>query len=137
MKKEINFLSVFNDSDQNLSSMNFVWALSITIIVGIWIVLSVMSNQLQHLTAGDALWFTTLFSGKVLQSFFESNQSTTEQKKSALIRFIWVFAVLGIVISWAYISYQTKSIQHFTTGDAAWFAALFSSKVGQTYVERS
>jgi len=53
------------------------------------------------------------------------------------MRIVWTIVVLTLVFVWAYISLSTKTLQSFTTGDAAWFAALFAGKVGQSYVERN
>ena len=140
-------MNIFKDGEGNISSMNLVWIISIITMMGMWIFLSLKSGTLQHLTAGDALWFTTLFSGKVLQGFYEKKNPQTTQTKSGLVqdsegkaspsRIIWIVAVLGIVGTWGFLSYQAVELQHFTTGDAGWFAALFGSKVGQTYVERA
>jgi len=132
-----NFLKIFNDFEENTSSMNFVWSVSIIVIVSVWIILSIMAGELQHVSGGDALWFSSLFGGKVLQSFFELKNPVVTKKRSMLLRSIWIFAVLGIVFTWGFLSIQSASIQHFTSGDAAWFTALFASKVGQTYVERT
>ncbi len=52
------------------------------------------------------------------------------------MRLVWTIAVLTLTFVWAYISITTKNLQAFTMGDAAWFAALFAGKVGQSYVER-
>ena len=133
----MNEVTKVDDSKKNLSTMNLVLSISIIIVVGIWIYLSVTTKQLQHVTAGDALWFTSLFSGKILQSFFEDQKPIAPKTKPILLRVIWIFSVLGIVFTWGYLSIHFDSIQHFTSGDAAWFTALFSSKVGQTYIERS
>jgi len=142
-------VELFGDKNGNISSMNFVWLISIVTIIGMWIALSFRLGTLQHVTGGDALWFATLFSGKVLQNFFErrfpegtsdidkkSNMFEDNQGKTSVSRVIWVFAVLGIVFTWAYISWVSKELQHFSTGDAAWFAGLFGSKIGGTIIER-
>ena len=139
--------NLFADNEGNTSSMNFVWLLSLITIIGTWILLSIKTGSLQHVTGGDALWFTTLFSGKIVQNFYE-NKSPAPQtdNKSGLIqdskgktspaRFVWILCVLGIVGTWTWISFKLEVLQHFTIGDAAWFAALFGSKVGQTVIER-
>ncbi len=140
---------VFQDDEGNISSMNFVWMVSIATIVIMWIFTSIRLNELQHLTGGDVLWFTSLFSGKLAQNYCEKklpSKGNEAGKRSGLIqndrgqtnptRLIWIAAVLGIIGTWAYISYTTTQMQHFSTGDAAWFTSLFGSKVGGTVVER-
>lgn len=141
-------VELFGDKNGNISSMNFVWLISIVTIIGMWIAISFRLNSLQHVTGGDALWFATLFSGKVLQNFFErrmpkpddvdpqSNMFQDNQGKTSVSRVVWVVAVLGIVFTWAFISWTSIELQHFTTGDAAWFAGLFGSKIGGTIIER-
>lgn len=141
-------LAIFNDENGNVSSMNFVWIISLITIIGTWIALSIKLHGLQHVTPGDALWFATLFSGKVLQNFFETkykiNEDTTvksgmledNQGRTSISRILWVIATLGIVFTWSYISLSSNELQHFTSGDAAWFAALFGSKIGGTVIER-
>jgi len=52
------------------------------------------------------------------------------------MRIVWTIAVLTIVFTWTYVSFSSGTLQNFTTGDAAWFAALFGGKVAQSYVER-
>lgn len=52
------------------------------------------------------------------------------------MRIVWTFAVVVIIGTWSYVSISNGTMQAFTMGDAAWFAALFGGKVGQTYVER-
>jgi len=52
------------------------------------------------------------------------------------MRIVWTFAVVTIILTWTYVSVSTGTLQNFTTGDAAWFAALFGGKVAQSYVER-
>jgi len=141
--------TIFEDYEGNGSSMNLVWTVSIIVIVGVWIATSFMAGSLQHVTGGDALWFTSLFAGKTLQGFFEKkmpipkiegkSESTVMQDPKGKFntqRFVWILAVLGIVGIWAVLSIKNIQIQHFTTGDAAWFTALFASKVGGTYIER-
>jgi len=137
---------IFYDEEGNTSSMNFVWLISIFTIISTWLLLSLKIDSLQHVTEGDALWFTTLFCGKVIQNFYEKKYPSglkngglvqTNKGKFSPARMVWILAVLGIVFTWAYLSWHLKELQHFTTGDAAWFAALFGSKVGGTIVERS
>lgn len=140
-------VELFGDENGSISSMNFVWLISIITIIGMWITMSIKLNELQHVTGGDALWFATLFSGKVLQNFFERKmpgKTTKEsasmfednQGKTSVSRIIWVVAVLGIVFTWAFLSWTSNELQHFSTGDAAWFGALFGSKIGGTIIER-
>jgi hypothetical protein len=140
--------NLFADSEGNASSMNFVWLLSLATIIGVWIYLSLKTGQLQHVTGGDALWFTSLFSGKLVQHFFESKKPMpVSETKTGLIesdpgvispaRIIWIIAVLGIIFTWAYLTWKNTQMQHFSTGDAAWFTALFGSKVGATVIERN
>lgn len=140
-------VGLFGDENGNISSMNFVWLLSIITIIGMWIILSIKLGELQHVTGGDALWFATLFSGKVLQNFFEKRMPKKgndignkmfedNQGKTSISRVVWVMAVLGIVFTWAFISWVSNELQHFSTGDAAWFGALFGSKIGGTIIER-
>ena len=139
--------SLFEDGEGNASSMNLVWFLSLITIVGMWIFLSIITGELQHVTGGDALWFTSLFSGKLVQNFYENKKPLPPSDiKSGIIqdsngktspaRFIWIICVLGIIATWACISYKSIALQHFSTGDAAWFTALFGSKVGHTAIER-
>lgn len=52
------------------------------------------------------------------------------------MRIVWSFSVLTIILTWTYVSISSGTLQNFTTGDAAWFAALFGGKVAQSYVER-
>lgn len=61
---------------------------------------------------------------------FEDNDGN-----SSSMRIVWTVAVLTIIFVWAYISIKTLTFQNFTLGDAGWFLALFSGKVGQKYVE--
>lgn len=144
----MNFNSICEDGEGNASSMNLVWFLSLLIIVGMWITLSLLTGQLQHVTGGDALWFTSLFSGKLAQNFFEKRKplppSNIKAKlmqdsngKESPARYIWIFCVLGIIITWGIVSWRLIELQHFSNGDAAWFTALFGSKVGHTAIERS
>lgn len=139
--------SLFEDSEGNASSMNLVWFFSLLTIVGMWIFLSILTGTLQHVTGGDALWFTSLFSGKLVQNFYENKRPLpTSDVKAGIIqdsngktspaRFIWIVCVLGIIFTWAWISWKSLALQHFSTGDAAWFTALFGSKVGHTAIER-
>jgi hypothetical protein len=139
--------SLFEDGEGNASSMNLVWFLALLIIVGMWILLSLLTGELQHVTGGDALWFTSLFTGKIVQNFYESKKPLPpsdikagiiqdKDGKTSPARFIWIVAVLGIIGTWAWISWSKTQLQHFTTGDAAWFTALFGSKVGHTAIER-
>lgn len=138
---------IFNDSEGSASSMNFVWLLSLITIIGTWILLSLKTGTLQHVTGGDALWFTSLFAGKIVQNFYESRTpQPVSDVKAGLIqdgkgnfssaRFIWIVCVLGIIFTWAYLAWKNMEMQHFSTGDAGWFTALFGSKVGTTMVER-
>jgi hypothetical protein len=138
---------IFEDSEGNGSSMNLVWFLSLITIVGTWILLSLKTGTLQHVTGGDALWFTSLFSGKIVQNFYENKKpAPPSNTKSGIIqdskgktspaRLIWILCVLGIIATWAWISFKMSILQHFSTGDAAWFTALFGSKVGHTAIER-
>ena len=60
----------------------------------------------------------------------------TEGNLSSM-RVVWSISVLTIVFTWTYISLSSGTLQNFTTGDAAWFAALFGGKVAQSYVERN
>ena len=140
--------SLFEDSEGNASSMNLVWFFSLLTIVGMWIFLSILTGQLQHVTGGDALWFTSLFSGKLIQNFYENKRPLPPSDvkagilqdsngKTSPARFIWILCVLGIIGTWAWISWKSIELQHFSTGDAAWFTALFGSKVGHTAIERS
>ncbi len=140
--------NLFEDSEGNASSMNLVWLLSLITIVGTWILLSIKTGTLQHVTGGDALWFTTLFSGKIVQNFYEKKRPAPKlDTKSGILqdsdgktspaRFIWILCVLGIVATWTWVSFKMAAMQHFSTGDAAWFTALFGSKVGGTIIERS
>ena len=141
-------VTIFNDETGNVSSMNFVWVVSLITIIGTWIALSIKLHDLQHVTGGDALWFATLFSGKVLQNFFEAKYKKPEdttvesgmmqdnQGRTSIARILWVLATLGIVFTWAYLSWTTDELKHFSTGDAAWFGALFGSKIGGTVIER-
>lgn len=140
--------SLFEDGEGNASSMNLVWFLSLITIVGTWILLSLKTGTLQHVTGGDALWFTALFSGKIVQNFYENKRpAPPSDTKSGIIqdssgktspaRLIWIICVLGIIATWAWISWKASLLQHFTTGDAGWFTALFGSKVGHTAIERS
>ncbi len=139
--------SLFEDSEGNASSMNLVWFFSLLTIVGMWIFLSILTGQLQHVTGGDALWFTSLFSGKLVQNFYEKKKPNINPDvragiiqdsngKTSPARFIWILCVLGIIATWAWISWKSIGLQHFSTGDAAWFTALFGSKVGHTAIER-
>jgi hypothetical protein len=139
--------NLFEDSDGNASSMNLVWFLSLLTIVGMWIFLSILTGQLQHVTGGDALWFTSLFSGKLVQNFYENKRPLPPSKvkagiiqdsngKTSPARFIWILCVLGIIGTWAWISWKSLALQHFSIGDAAWFTALFGSKVGHSAIER-
>jgi hypothetical protein len=141
---------IFNDNEGNSSSMNLVWLLSLITIVGTWILLSIKTGTLQHVTGGDALWFTSLFSGKIVQNFYEKRKPSPipvpgvksgiiqdSEGNISLSRIVWILAVLGIVGTWAFISFKLALLQHFSTGDAAWFTALFGSKVGGTVIERS
>lgn len=141
------FTSIFKDYEGNASSMNLIWTLSVLIITGVWIIISYKTGILQPVTSGDALWFTSLFGGKVLQSFIEKKSpKPTESEPSGLIqdsdgkpsfsRLVWMLIVSSIIFIWAYLSIKHNAIQHFTPGHAAWFTALFGSKVGQTYIER-
>jgi len=139
--------SLFSDHEGNGSSMNLVWLISIFTIMSTWILLSLKLNELQHVTGGDALWFTSLFSGQVLQSFAEKKlPSKTTTKRGILensegnispARILWIVCVLGIIFTWVWITWKNSAMQHFSAGDAAWFTALFGSKVGGTVVERS
>jgi len=140
--------SLFEDSEGNASSMNLVWFFSLLTIVGMWIFLSILTGELQHVTGGDALWFTSLFSGKLVQNFYEKKKPLPPSDvktgiiqdsngKTSPARFIWILCVLGIIGTWAWISWKSTALQHFSTGDAAWFTALFGSKVGHTVIERS
>ena len=140
--------SLFEDSEGNASSMNLVWFFSLLTIVGMWIFLSILTGQLQHVTGGDALWFTSLFSGKLIQNFYENKRPLPPSDvkagilqdsngKTSPARFIWIVCVLGIIGTWAWISWKSIGLQHFSTGDAAWFTALFGSKVGHTAIERN
>jgi len=139
--------SLFEDSEGNASSMNLVWFLSLITIVGTWIFLSLKTGTLQHVTGGDALWFTSLFSGKIVQNFYENKRPLPQSDikagiiqdskgKTSPARLIWILCVLGIIATWAWISFKMTLLQHFSTGDAAWFTALFGSKVGHTAIER-
>ena len=138
---------IFEDSEGNGSSMNLVWFLSLITIVGTWIFLSIKTGTLQHVTGGDALWFTSLFSGKIIQNFYENKKPLPPSNvkagiiqdskgKTSYARLIWILCVLGIIGTWAWISFKLTLLQHFSTGDAAWFTALFGSKVGHTAIER-
>jgi hypothetical protein len=140
-------MSMFEDNEGNTSSMNLVWFLSLITIVGTWIILSIKTGNLQHVTGGDALWFTSLFSGKLVQNFYENKKPLPPgTEKSGLIqdsngktspaRFVWILCVLGIIGTWCWISFEQSILQHFSTGDAAWFTALFGSKVGHSAIER-
>lgn len=141
-----NFL---NDNEGNTSTMNLVWYISVGIILYVWFKITYMTGTIQHMTNGDALWFLALISSKVTQNFFEKTKPSGNEAKTKLLedskgtsnpfRLFWVVTVLGIVSMWAYVSLSSPipAIQHFTPGDAAWFTALLSSKVGQTYIERS
>ncbi len=138
---------IFEDGEGNGSSMNLVWFLSLITIVGTWILLSILTGTLQHVTGGDALWFTSLFSGKIVQNFYEKKKPLPpEHIKSGVVqdengkvspaRLIWIICVLGIIATWCWISFKSMMLQHFSTGDAAWFTALFGSKVGHSIIER-
>lgn len=139
--------SIFNDYEGNASSMNLVWILSIITILSVWIFITIVTGVLAPVLTGDALWISTLFGGKVLQGFFEKKSPNPKAGGGGIIqdsngkfnpaRLIWILSVLGIVGTWAFLSIKQVDFLHFTTGHAAWFAALFSSKVGQTYIERS
>lgn len=132
----LNILDIYKDFEDNISSMNFVWSTSIIIIIAVWITVSIINSNIQHVTAGDTLWFSSLLSGKVIQTFFEVKYPFNNKRRLKFTRFIWIISTLGIVCTWGYLSIMSKELLHFTTGDAAWFTALFASKVGQTYVER-
>ena len=85
--------TIFDDSEGNASSMNFVWLLSLITIIGVWIFLSIKTGVLQHVTGGDALWFTSLFSGKLVQNFYENKKpSAPTATKTGLLE-----SELGII----------------------------------------
>ena len=63
---------------------------------------------------------------------FEDNEGNTSS-----MRIVWVFTVILIVCTWSALSFKNGTMQSFSMGDAAWFAALFGGKVAQTYVERN
>jgi len=67
----------------------------------------------------------------MISRLFEDNEGNLSS-----MRVVWTISVLTIVFTWTYISISSGTLQNFTTGDAAWFAALFGGKVAQTYVER-
>lgn len=67
----------------------------------------------------------------MIARLFEDNDGNLSS-----MRVVWTISVLTIVFTWTYISISSGTLQNFTAGDAAWFAALFGGKVAQTYVER-
>ena len=64
------------------------------------------------------------------------NMFKDHQGNTSSMRIVWTFAVVLILITWSALSFKNGTMQSFSMGDAAWFAALFGGKVAQSFVER-
>ncbi len=74
--------SLFQDGKGNVSSMRVVWSFTIVVIIATWAYISIVANQLQSFSTGDALWITALFGGKVSQSWVEAKYSSGSETPS-------------------------------------------------------
>lgn len=66
--------SYLEDGEGNKSSMRFVWAFSVIVIIATWSVISIKTLSIAEIDMGTAVAFSGLIAGKVAQKWVEEKK---------------------------------------------------------------